>query len=336
MKQAAANEENRQRLVDQRQTARPRVSVVAPVYNEQGNIRPLISALQEVFQRLADEADFEIVLVDDGSADSTWAEVVAVAADVLELKALRLSRNFGHQNALLAGLFNTEGDVVITMDGDLQHPPELIPELLANWRLGYDVVNTERVDIGENSLFKRKSSHFFYHVFSRLTEVRLTQGTSDFRLMDKKVLNSLLMFNDVRMFFRGAVAWVGFSTLTVPYRLQPRHSGTTKYPLKRMLGFAGSAIVSFSTVPLKIGIFIGFLTSLLAFAELSWVIAQYFRGITVPGWASTLGIVSLLFGVLFILLGTMGLYVSRIHEALQGRPRFLISESTSGRFLNDR
>ncbi len=305
------------------------LSVVVPLFNEAGNVGPLLERLLAVLGNGGYR--FEVILVDDGSRDETWTEIEARAGDMPFLRASRLSRRFGHQHALLAGLSQASGDVVVTMDGDLQHPPEEIPKLLRQWENGYEIVNTRRLDRAVTGAFKRLASRGFYIVFSMLSEVDVNEGSSDFRLMDRRALDELLKFRDVDPFLRGAAQWLGFRTTTVPFQAARRHGGTSKYGFFKMLKFASGAIVSFSTKPLRIGIGIGVLTSILAFLELIYVLIQYSAGNTAPGWASTVGIVSLLFGILFILIGVNGVYLARIHQALQSRPQFVIAETIEDR-----
>ena len=302
----------------------PELSVVAPMYNEEGNIEAFVVAVEKVVARIG--VPFEIILVDDGSSDGTWTQIVAQSKLHPALRGARLARNFGHQGALMAGLSEARGQAIVSMDGDLQHPPELIPELFARWREGYKVVTTERADAADTSLFKRTTSRWFYGVFSRLTGVAMAPGNSDFRLMDATAVRALCEMNDVDLFIRGSVTWLGFRSITLPYRANKRFSGTTKYSLKKMLRFASGAILSFSLAPLKLGIWIGFLTSGLAILELSYILIQYFRGQTITGWASMMGFMSLMFGILFVLLGIIGTYLGKIFELLKNRPRFLIGD----------
>ena len=210
------------------------------------------------------------------------------------------------------------------MDGDLQHPPETIPKMIEKWREGYEIVNTFRHDSDVSSAFKRTTSKYFYKLFSILTEVDLSEGSSDYRLVDRIVLDNMLGFKDVDLFLRGATQWLGFSKATISYKADKRFSGESKYGLRKMVQFSRSAIVSFSTKPLIVSVWIGFVTSVLALAEIIYIVIQYLMGKTVEGWASTLGLLSLLFGVLFVILGIIGTYVARIHTALQNRPRFVI------------
>ena len=279
----------------------------------------------------ATDYSHEIIVIDDGSRDDSWPRLVAQCERVACLTAFRLSRNFGHQHALLAGFSNARGRAIISMDGDLQHPPEFIPRLLAAWREGNRIVETKRIDKHVFSPFKRGSSKLFYRVFSVLTNVRMREGGSDFRLLDRRVLREIVAFDDIDLFWRGAIQWVGFQSTTIPFEVEKRFAGESKYTLRRMIKFATGAIVSFSDVPLKIGIWLGLLTGLLAFAELAYVVYAYLEGRTVPGWASAVGVMAFLFGVLFVCVGLIGIYVARIHAALQRRPRYIISERYAAR-----
>lgn len=303
------------------------LSVVVPFFNEQGNIEPLIDRIESALAAL--DITYEIILVDDGSQDLTWKKIQSVSIDKKYIKGISLSRNFGHQHALIAGMEHAEGQAVITMDGDLQHPPELISKMLEKWRQGYEVVNTLREDHETASFFKKTSSRLFYRVFSLLTDVPMATGLSDFRLLDRLVLENLLSFQDVDMFLRGAVNWLGFNSVTLPYQAGKRFSGKSKYTIRKMFRFARSAIISFSTKPLIIGVWIGMITCLLSILEIIYILAQYFQGSTVPGWASSTSIISFFFGVLFIILGIIGTYLARIHSALQKRPRFVMQKTVN-------
>ncbi|HWZ87706.1 MAG TPA: glycosyltransferase family 2 protein [Polyangiaceae bacterium] len=302
----------------------PELSVVAPMYNEEGNILAFVAAVEKVIRSIG--VPFEIILVDDGSSDGTWAQIVEQSKHFPALRGARLARNFGHQGALMAGLSEARGRAIVSMDGDLQHPPELIPELFARWREGYKVVATERADAEDTSLFKRATSRWFYAVFSKLTGVSMAPGNSDFRLLDASAVKALCEMRDADLFIRGSVTWLGFRSITLPYRANKRFSGTTKYSLKKMLRFASGAILSFSLVPLRFGIWIGFLTSGLAVVELGYILYAYFSGKTVTGWSSMMAFMSLMFGILFVLLGVIGTYLGKIFEVLKNRPRFLIGE----------
>ena len=302
----------------------PELSVVAPMYNEEGNIAAFVSEVEKSVARIG--VPFEIILVDDGSSDGTWQQIVEQSKSHPHLRGARLARNFGHQGALMAGLSEARGKAIVSMDGDLQHPPELIPELFARWREGYKVVGTERADAEDSSLFKRVTSRWFYGVFSRLTGVAMAPGNSDFRLLDESAVKALREMNDVDLFIRGSVTWLGFRSVTLPYRAAKRFSGASKYSLRKMLRFASGAILSFSLAPLRLGIWIGFMTSGFAVLEFIYILIQYRRGATITGWASVMTFLSLMFGILFVLLGVIGTYLGKIFELLKNRPRFLIGE----------
>lgn len=302
------------------------LSVVIPVFNEQHNIHALTDALLPVLKAL--DVGYEIIFVDDGSHDATWTQIEALARNHSQIYGLSLSRNFGHQHALLAGLQHASGQAIISMDGDLQHPPELIPQLFAAWQQGFKVVHALRVENHSKQRFKVLSSKYFYRFFSALSDVPIEQGSSDFRLIDRSLLQQLNQFNDSDLFLRGAIQWLGFPSTTIHFQPSQRFSGSSKYSLRKMTRFASGAILSFSVKPLYIGIWLGVITSALAFLELVYVLIQYMLGNTVSGWASTMAVLSFLFGVLFIMLGIMGIYLSRIHRALQNRPKYIIAKST--------
>ena len=303
----------------------PLLSVVLPAYNEAGNIGAAYRELRSELERTG--AEWEIIVADDGSTDGTWGEVVELHAQDSRVKGVRLTRNFGHQYALLAGLQHARGEATITMDADLQHPPSLIPVLCERWRQGYRIVNTIRHDAPGTSVFKRVSSALYYRVFSALSGVPIQRGASDCRLLDREVLDELLRLDEAGPFFRGLVAWTGYPTDSVSFHARERHKGKTKYNLRRMLHFALDGVTSFSVTPLRIGVVIGLLTSLLAFGELVYaVLMKLVFGHTVPGWASAVSVISFLFGVLFVLLGLIGEYIGRILIEVRRRPRYLVRE----------
>lgn len=304
-----------------------KLSVTIPLYNEAGNVQLLVKRLLKTLTPL--NLSFELLLVDDGSSDATWQEISQIARNFPYVKGIKLSRNFGHQKALLAGLSVARGTAVISMDGDLQHPPELIPAMLKAWQEGYKIVNTIRHYDENTTVFKKVTSKWFYRVFSNLADVNLTEGSSDFRLLDRQVLDTLLGMGAAESFLRGTVEWLGFPTTTIAFEVEQRHAGDSKYSLQKMMAFAMSAIVSFSTKPLKFGIWLGLVTSTLSFIELIYVLSQFVTGATIPGWASTVGILAFLFGILFIILGIIGIYIARIHEVLQQQPPFIIETAVS-------
>lgn len=214
------------------------------------------------------------------------------------------------------------------MDGDLQHPPEVIPLLLEAWRQGFKVVNTERHDSDDTPAFKRMTSKLFYALFSRLSGVSMAAGSSDFRLIDAQALDALKSMRDTDLFLRGIVHWLGYPSTTIPFQAGKRFSGETKYSLRRMMRFSTSAILSFSMLPLRLGIWVGFLTSLIALGEIVYILVQWGRGVTIPGWTSMMVLLSFLFAVLFFLIGIVGMYLGEIFEILKSRPRFVILDRT--------
>jgi dolichol-phosphate mannosyltransferase len=244
------------------------------------------------------------------------------------VRGLRLPRSFGQQAAILAGLEHATGQAVVTMDADLQHPPALIPELIRHWRAGAPIVLTRREDSADVGVFKRATSAMFYRIFSSVTGVPMAAGTGEFRLIDRRVVDYLLGLEEGEYFLRGLIAWTGFRTVTVPFHAAPRLTGETKYPVRTMLRLAVSGVTSFSLTPLRVGTVLGLLTALLAFLELAYVLVQAARGHTVPGWASDVGVTTLLFGVQFILLGLIGEYLGRVYLTAKGRPPFLVEDTT--------
>jgi len=258
--------------------AQPTLSVVVPVYDEGGNIARLHAELVTTLRDLG--MAWELIFVDDGSSDTTWSEIERLHETDPRVRGIRFSRNFGHQYALFAGLTNASGDAVVSMDGDLQHPPSLIPVLVDKWREGYEVVHTQRIDSGREPLFKRLATGLFYRVFAFLSGAEL-RGMADFRLLDKKVVDKLCGLREEGLFLRGLVQWVGFQSTKVEFVCEDRHSGTTKYSLRKMIKLAWNGTTSFSLVPLRVGVVIGIVTSALSFGYLAFAIAAKLLG----GWA---------------------------------------------------
>lgn len=299
------------------------VSIVVPVFNECEALSYLYARLCGVMQSLGES--YELVFVDDGSTDQSGDLLLKLSREDKNVKVLELSRNFGHQVAIMAGLDYAEGDAVITMDADLQHPPELIPELIKKWREGYEVVYTCRSSTADTGLVKSFTSRLFYRIANALSEVPIPPGAADFRLLDRTVVQVFRKLGERALFVRGLVSWVGFRQAMIPYQAGGRHGGKTKYSMPRMLGLAADGIVSFSTVPLYISALIGVVISSLSFIYV--VYALYIRLFTDrggAGWASILTSILLIGGIQLITLGVLGIYLGKIYNEVKGRPRYLI------------
>lgn len=302
------------------------ISVVIPAYNEEGNIAPLAEQLERVLQAYR----YEVLFVDDGSSDRTLEKIKAARKSNPCLHYLSLSRNFGHQNALKAGLDHSSGDCVITMDADLQHPPDEIPQMLEKWREGFEVVYTVRDDDHSLPFFKRKTARFFYNLINLISEVRVQEGTADFRLLDRSVVEVLKTMNECSPFYRGIVPWTGFRQTGLHYKPLQRHAGRSKYSLGRMIGFALSGLVSFSVIPLRLATLLGFAMAVTGFiVGLKAVIEYLFTDNTVPGWASTIVTVVLVGGVQLIILGIIGEYLGKLVMESKKRPHYIIRERSS-------
>jgi dolichol-phosphate mannosyltransferase len=301
-----------------------RISIVVPAYNEEGNLPALYARLAEVLHAL--NMAWEIVFVDDGSTDKTWEAIVALHRRDRRATGLRLSRHFGHQYALFAGLTHATGDVVVSMDADLQHPPHVIPELVDEWRKGSKIVHTIRLDRENTPWFKGVASKLFYKVYSFASGVGMESGMADFRPLDRQVIANLSQLREEELFLRGLVQWIGFPSSKVAFRSQERLSGRSKDSLRRMLKLAWSSITSFSIIPLRVGLLIGILTSLISFGGILYALGSLRIGFVVPGWTSIVSISSFLFGVLFSMLGVIGEYIGRVLMEVKSRPRFLVSD----------
>jgi len=303
------------------------ISIVVPAYNEERNLDVLYARLREQLESL--RMHWELVIVDDGSADATWNAITRLSERDPRVRGLRLSRNFGHQSALLAGLAAARGNAVVTMDADLQHPPEIVPELVRRWQDGYQIVHGLRRDPPSVPYLKRLTSKLYYRLFSYLSGVEIQPGAADFRLIDRQVLDEILKFKEEGMFLRGIVHWVGYATASVTFDCSPRHAGTSAYSLRKMLGLAWHGVSSFSLVPLRIAMGIGLLSSIVAFVGVCYaILGKWLDKEAIPGWASTVAIVSFLFGALFVFLAVLAEYVGRIVVEVRGRPRFLVRETT--------
>lgn len=299
------------------------ISVVLPVCNEEKTIDEMYTRLAGVVCGLTDE--FEFIFVNDGSSDYSGNKLANLASRDTRVKIIELSRNFGHQAAICAGLEYSRGDAVIMMDADLQHPPELVPLLLQKWREGNDIVFTVRDSSADLGFFKNITAKLFYKCINLLSSIDIPENSADFRLFDRSVVNQLLRFKERTVFLRGLVAWVGFRKVAVHYDAAPRHAGETKYTLVKMVKFAFDGITSFSTIPLHISTIIGVIVSLFSFSYAVYAIwIKLFTDRALPGWTSVLVSVLFLGGVQLLSLGIIGAYLNRIYTETKGRPKFIV------------
>jgi dolichol-phosphate mannosyltransferase len=311
--------------------ARRRISFVSPCFNEEETLPLLRDALSAVFDRLAPDYDVEAILVDDGSRDRTWSRIREYAEKDPRFKGVALSRNFGHQAALSCGYDWASGDAIISIDGDLQDPPELVLQMIEKWEDGADVVYAVRDSRAGESAFKRATASLFYRLVRALGAGHVRADAGDFRLLSRRSLDALRSLPEYHRFLRGMVGWLGFRTAEVHYARRPRRAGVTKYTLGKMVRFATDAVVSFSILPLRLAYVGGALLSLGVLGYLGYALMQYlFFGVTlVAGWTSLiLAIVA--FGTMNLLcLGILGEYVGRIYEQSKQRPIYLVSDSSA-------
>src|SRR5689334_10793984 len=307
-----------------------KLTVILPVRDEAPVIPDLIPRLTNALDAL--DVTWEAILVDDGSRDSSWALLEDAAAKDERIRAIRFSRSFGHQIALSAGLRLASGDAVVTMDSDLQHPPELIASLLAKAAEGYDVVYAVRGEADNERWFKRESARAFYWLFGRLTALDLPQAGGDFRYMSRRVVDALLAMPERHRFLRGMTSWVGYEQGIVEYERQPRAAGASKYTLRKMLAFGWDSVVSFSSLPLRVASVLGLVFSFLGLVYLTYVIGvRLFTEQAVAGWTSVVAAVVVLGGVQLLCLGISGQYLGRMFDEIKGRPLYLVADDTSTR-----
>jgi dolichol-phosphate mannosyltransferase len=303
------------------------LSVVAPAHDEAGVLPSFVRRLAAVLETVGEE--WELVLVDDGSRDGTWGAIEAASQADSRIRGIRLSRNFGHQLALTAGLSVARGEGVITMDSDLQHPPEAIPALLAAAREGNDVVYAVRSADDAAGFWKRFSARVYYRLLNRLSTLELPEGAADFRWMSRRVVDVLAAMPERHRFLRGLVRWAGYRQTFVEYRRGTREAGESKYSLRRMLLFAWDGMVSFSSFPLRVASILGVCVSFLGWLYLVYVLAiRVFTDRAIPGWTSVTAAVLLLGGAQLVFLGILGQYVGRMYDDVKARPLFLIAEDT--------
>jgi len=304
------------------------LSIVIPVYNEIESAPVLVSSLRRVMD--SSHFSYEIVLVDDGSTDGTTDLLRKIAAENSKVKALFFSRNFGHQAAITAGLDFASGEAVAVMDADMQDPPELLPEMCALVEDGYDVVSAQRVTRSGDGMLKRLTAKFFYWLMRKMVDARVQPEVGDFRLFSHRAVLAIRELREQHRFMRGMVAWLGLREAILPYHRNPRVAGTTKYSAWKMIRFAWTAISSFSALPLRLSVFLGFFVAAcgLAYAAYS-VFAAIVLKATVPGWTSLVCLNIIFSGVTLVAVGLVGEYVARVYEETKGRPLYVVSDTAN-------
>jgi dolichol-phosphate mannosyltransferase len=304
----------------------PLLSVVIPVYNEEATVDELRRRLGGVLDRV--EPDYEVLLVNDGSRDGTAEALKGIARAGSRWRAIHFSRNFGHQAAVAAGLRFATGRAVVVMDADLQDPPELLEQMLARWREGFEVVYAQRVSREREGPVKRGLAWLYYRVLRAVSPVDIPTDTGDFCLMDRKVVDQLIALPERNRYIRGLRAWVGFRQTSVQFERAPRFAGEPKYTFRKSLGLGVNGIISFSKAPLRLATWLGMLVSLMSFVlVIVFVIEKLTRGFEIRGWASTVVIILFLGGVQLLTIGIIGEYLSRIYDEVKQRPLYVVRET---------
>lgn len=302
------------------------ISIVVPGYNEETNIRALYNELLTALKNTGNA--FEIIFSDDGSRDKTFDVIKNIAAEDKRVKGFSLSRNFGHQVALMAGLQHAKGDVVIMMDADLQHPPAVIPLLIDEYQKGFDIVNTRRTDSNDVGFVKKATSKSFYKFINAMSDVYIEPSSSDFRLMSRKAVDAFLQFEEKSRFTRGLISWMGFRQTIIEYSAIERFSGKSKYTFRKMFHFGMDGITSFSSKPLRISFYLGLIVFFIGIIYAIYAVVEYFRGETTQGWTSMLITILMLGGFQLLSIGVVGEYIARIFNEAKARPLYFIKDKT--------
>lgn len=300
------------------------LTLLVPVFNEEKNIALLVEKLAMV---LSDIVRYEVLFVDDGSTDGSLSAIKAACAAFDNIYFLSFSRNFGHQNALKAGIDHCRGDIIVSLDGDLQHPPEIIPAMLREWQKGFDIVYTCRKDSKETGIFKRVSAYIFYQTINMISKIQLKQGVADFRLIDKTALSALRRFNEQDLFFRGIIASIGYKQAEIEYTPGQRLHGSTKYSFRKMVHLAVNGITGFSVFPLRILSITGLIFSFGSFLYGLYAMGiRFFTAQAVPGWASMMAGIYFLGGLQLAAVGICGEYIGKIFLEVKQRPHYIIAD----------
>jgi glycosyltransferase involved in cell wall biosynthesis len=301
------------------------LTVVVPVFNEVETIDVFYTRMKQVVDSLS-PMSYEFIFIDDGSRDDSFAKLTSLADHDTRIRIVKLSRNFGHQNAVTAGIDTARGEAVVIIDADLQDPPEIIPSMVRKWREGYDVVYGVRENREGEKWMKLYTAALFYRIMKRITRIEIPVDVGDFRLMSRRVVDKFKQIRERDRFVRGLVSWVGFRQVGVMYKREKRYAGETKYPIGKMIKFSLDGITSFSHAPLKIATWLGYGVSLIALLYTMIIIVEKFMGMTVPGFASIMAGMLFLGGVQLICLGIMGEYIGRIFNETKARPIYIIEE----------
>jgi len=306
---------------------RPELSIVLPIFNEEPVVDELHRRLVEFLAALG--TSWEVIFVDDGSKDRSFEKLKGLAATEPRYKLVSLSRNFGHQFAITAGLDYARGEAVVVMDADLQDPPEVVAEMLARFRDGFDIVHAVRRSRERESIFKRGTAYVFYRLLKAVVGISIHVDAGDFRLMSRRVVLTLRALRESSRFVRGMVAWVGFRQTTVGYDRKPRFAGQTHYPLRKMLKFAFDGIASFSIVPLRVATWLGTISGFMGIGVAGWALYGRLYGQFVPGWATIMMAVSLGASAQLLMTGILGEYIGRIYEEVKRRPLYIVADEVN-------
>lgn len=302
-----------------------KLDIILPAHNEEGNIKFIYEGLKNILQGI--NYDYTFLFVDDGSTDETLFQIKNLAASDNLVKYIELSRNFGHQNAIKAGLDASTAEIIIMMDCDLQHPPHLLNEILRIYELGYDIVRTHRIENKIEGFLKRKTSNLFYKLLNKLSDIKLEQGSADFRLISGGAIAQLKSFNEFDLFYRGLIKWIGFKQISIEYLPESRLTGNTKYTYKKMISFGLNGFTSFSTKPLYFAAYIGLFLSFLSILYIPYVFYVLYTGAEIQGWASVIVTIVFFGGLNLMILGIIGIYLSKLFNQSKNRPHYIIKES---------
>jgi polyisoprenyl-phosphate glycosyltransferase len=303
---------------------RRKISIIVPFYNEGEGVAHFYNAICEVINQITD-FDFELICIDDGSQDDTLSRLISIVEQDFRFHIIELSRNFGKEAALTAGIDVAAGDAIIPIDSDLQDPPELIPELIAEWLRGAEVVLAKRIDRSSDSFVKRKTAEIFYQLHNRISTIKIPENCGDYRLMDRIVVDAIKRLPEQHRFMKGLFGWVGFKTVSINYVRGPRRAGTTKFSGWKLWNFALEGITAFSTFPLKLWSYLGLLGTVITFVYAIFIIVRtLIHGIDIPGYASLLVVVLFLGSLQLVSIGMLGEYIGRIYMETKNRPLYVI------------